>query len=72
MHKPRRFLIKCKPNVIFCTMSIWVNSYLFILPYLCLFIFCLPNKLYIYIGLSFNFVMVFFNCITSRVHYITY
>ena len=26
MHKPRRFVIKCKPNVSLCTMSIWVGS----------------------------------------------
>ena len=48
MHKPRRLVIKCKPNVNLCTMSIWVSIhiYFFYLIFVNLF-FCLPNKLYI-------------------------
>ena len=48
MHKPRRFVIICKPNVNFCTMSIMVsiNIYFFfhIIDHI---FFCLPNKIYI-------------------------
>ena len=33
MHKPRSFVIKCKPNVNFCTMSIVPFGYQFISIY---------------------------------------
>ena len=48
MHKPRRFVIKCKLNVNFYTASIWVNKFISILSSIFLFIylFSLSNKLY--------------------------
>ena len=41
MHKPRRLVIKCKPNDHFCTMSIWVSIhiYFFLLIFVYLFLF---------------------------------
>ena len=46
LHKPRRFVIKSKANVNFCTISIRVSIHIYFLVYL---FFCLPNKLYIII-----------------------
>ena len=48
MHKRRRFVIKCKPNVNFCNMSIWVSIHIYFLFHIFVYLFCcLPNKLYI-------------------------
>ena len=49
MYKPRRFVIKCKPNVNFCTMSIWVSIHIYFFHIYAYLFFCLPNKLYIII-----------------------
>ena len=50
MHKPMRFVIKCKPNVNLCTMSIWVSIHIyFFFQKLFIYFCCLPNKLYIII-----------------------
>ena len=45
MHKPRRFVIICKPNVNFCTMSIWVSIHIYFVfhIFVYLFFFGLPN-----------------------------
>ena len=46
MHKPRRFVIICKPNINLCTMSIWVSIHIF--NFFLVYLFCsLPNKLLI-------------------------
>ena len=49
MHKPRRVFINYKPIVNFCTMSFWVSiyNYFVFIIFVYIFIFCLPNKLYI-------------------------
>ena len=47
MHKSRRFVTICRPNVTFFAMSILVSIHSIFLSYFCLLIFCLPNKLYI-------------------------
>ena len=53
MHKPRRFVIKCKPNVNFCTMSIWISIHIYFFLHIFVYLFFgLPNKLYIIIIFS--------------------
>ena len=48
MHKPRHFVIKCKPNCY--TMSIWVSIHIYFFFRIFVYLFsCLPNKLYIII-----------------------
>ena len=47
MRKPNRFVIICKTNVNFCTMSIWLSILYFVFN-IFVYLFCLPNK-YIYI-----------------------
>ena len=40
MHKPWRLVIKCKPNVNFCTMSIWVSIHIYFFFHICVYLFC--------------------------------
>ena len=50
MHKPNRFVIICKLNVNFYTMSIWVSSHIYFFFHIVVYLFlCLTNKLYIII-----------------------
>ena len=50
MHKPKLFFIICKPNVNFCTMSIWVSIHIYFFFHIFVYLFCfLPNNLYIII-----------------------
>ena len=50
MHKPRRFVIKCKPNINLLTMSIWVSIHIYFFFHIFVYLFfSLPNKLYIII-----------------------
>ena len=43
MHKPRRFIIIYKPNVNFCTMSIWVSIHIYFVFHIIVYLFfCLP------------------------------
>ena len=58
MHKPMCFVIKCKPNVNFCTMSIWVSIHIYFFFHIYVYLFfCLPNKLYTIIILLYSLTL---------------
>ena len=59
MHKPVRFIIKCKPSVNLCNISIWVSIHIYLFFYIFVYLFFyLPIGNYNIITIIINYILL--------------